>query len=220
MFPNLPKNLPATIPTQFTQGGRCSPSVSITQCNAPDNPMTQCLTAEERLWKQITSNPGFQLRKYPARYWQLKSLPFDEMPPDALRLNAPNAPGLPFSSVTTAGNYYLVFAYQVPAGYDGVINVTVNKFVPQTGPSYQDGSGQLTWALGINNTLAVNYTQIHLSLGSTESLGPVTKGGGIRVKANDLIQYFVSASAPAIAGGLDPSGIVVCAIQGWLYPSR
>jgi len=215
MFPPLASN----IPVQGSDMGRCAPSVSLTNCNAPDNVFTQCIKNEMRMFDRITRDPSFQMRKYPSRYWQLKSLPFDEMPPDALRFNTPTK-GLAFSTVTNPGQYYLVTSSLVPAGYDGVINVTLNKFVPQTGgPDFQDGSGQLTWAIGINNILAVNYTQISITMGASSILGPVTKGGGIRVKANDLLQYFVSASAAGIAN-LDPNGFVVCAFQGWLYPNR
>jgi len=219
----FPRHLPPTVPTQFTQGtqGFCPPSVNLTNCNQPDNPYTQCLKAETNLFQRIAQDPMFQMRKFPSRYWQLKNLPFDEMPPDALRLNAPtSAPyGLPIASVAVAGEYYTVMQYLVPAGYDGVINVTYNRFVPSAGGSgWQDGSGQLVWALGINNALAVNYTNIGISMGSAAVLGPVTKGGGIRVKANDLIQWLVSA--PTGTGGLDAGGILVAGIQGWLYPNR
>jgi hypothetical protein len=224
MFPNLP----AAIPNSSTPGGRCAPSVQLVQCNAPDNYLTQCVKAEADMLQRIITNPMFQLGKLPARYWQLQNLPYDEMPPDALRLNA--AGGLPFTSVASAGDYYNVPlsltgspgypGFLVPAGYDGIINVTMNKFVPKSGTAFQDGSGYLTWALGINNRLAVNYTGITITQGDVGGLGPVTKGGGIRIKANDLIQWYVSASSAAISGGLDVSGIVVCAIQGWLYPNR
>ena len=171
---SFPRHLPPNIPTQFTQqgGGRCAPSVQLTQCNAPDNVFTQCIKADSALFQQITSNPMFALKKFPSRYWQLNNLPFNEMPPDALRLNA--AGGLPLSSIVTAGDYYNVPlsqstnsagypGYLVPAGYDGVINVTMNKFsATATGPDFQDASGALQWALGINNRLVVNYTNINI----------------------------------------------------------
>lgn len=224
MFPNLP----AAIPNSSNPGWRCAPSVQLVQCNAPDNLLTSCIKVEADLLQRIVTNPMFLLGKLPARYWQLQNLPYDEMPPDALRLNA--AGGLPFSTIATAGAYYNVPlglvgspgypGFLVPAGYDGIINVTMNKFVMKTGPSFQDGSGYLIWALGINNRLAVNYTGIAITQGDVGGLGPVAKGGGIRIKANDLIQWYVSASSAAISGGLDASGIVVCAVQGWLYPNR
>lgn len=218
-----PQHLPPTIPTNWTTpGGFCTPSTNLTNCTAGDNAFAQCIKSENALLNRITQDPVFPLRKLPARYWHLKSLPFDEMPPDALRLNAPvgSPVGLNMLSMPNPDQFYVVMQYQVPPGYDGVINVTWNRFVPQTGPAFQDGSGMLTWALGINNTLALNYTQLGIEMGNNAVLGPVTKGGGIRIKANDLIQWFVAPSAAALTGGLDANGIVVAGIQGWLYPNR
>jgi hypothetical protein len=209
-----PQSLPSTIPTQ---NDRCTPSVTLRSCVQGDNPMTRCLKRENAVWNAISTNPAFALMKLPARYQTLLS-PFDVMPYDALRLNQSGS--FPISGATVANRYYTVFSYLVPAGMNGVINVTVNKFVPsQTGPDFQDGSGQLTWALGINNYLALNYTNIGITMGSNAVLGPVAHDGGIRIQANDTISFYIKASAGGLAY-LDPAGIILCAIQGWLYSAR
>jgi hypothetical protein len=77
----------------------------------------------------------------------------------------------------------------------------------------------LTWILGINNYLQLNYTNIGITMGGQAQLGPVTRGGGIRIKSNDQVTFYCVATAGGLAY-LDPNGIVICAIQGWLYPNR
>ena len=211
----FPGRLPNTIPTQ---NDRCTPSVTLKSCTGPDNIATACLKREAEVWAGISGSPTFSLLKLPARYRLLNAPPFDVMPVDALRLNQNGNLGM--SALSVAGRYYTVLSYLVPPGMDGVINVTLNKFVPsQTGPDFQDGSGQLTWALGVNNYLALNYTNIGIQMGGSAVLGPVSHDGGIRIRANDAIRFYVKASAAGI-GFLDPNGIIVCAIQGWLYPAR
>ena len=210
-----PQGLPLTIPTQQD---RCTPSVTLRSCVQHDNYMTQCLKREADVWDTISGNPAFSSLRLPARYRLLAQPPFNAMPSDAQRLN--ESATIPMSSITVAGRYYTVLSYLVPAGMDGVINVTVNRFVAsQTGPDFQDGSGQLTWALGINNYLALDYTNIGITMGGAAVLGPVAHDGGIRIKANDTISFYVKASTAGI-GFLDPNGLILCAIQGWRYAAR
>ena len=204
---------PNTIPTLKD---RCSPSVFIKTCNDPNNAAAMCLQNETGLWNSIAHNPKFALLRLPVRYRLLPNPPFDLMPQDAVRLNVQN--GLPISSIA-AGQHFPVLTYTVPAGFDGVINVTLNTFTIQNGPGLQDGSGMLTWSIGINNYLQINYTNITMTMGGQAQLGPVTRGGGIRIKANDTITFYCIATVAGLAY-LDPNGIILCAIQGWLYPNR
>ena len=209
-------NLPSAIPTQFTG---CTPfqSANPTKCMEQPNAATQCLAKEMGVWQKISSSPVFSTLQLPARYRLLSSPPFDTMPMDALRLNITG--GVPISSMTTANRYYQVIQYLMPLGFDGVINNTLNKFVPQTGPDFQDGSGQLTWLIAINNYLVLDYSNINITQGSQAQLGPVTRGGGIRLRANDLVTMYVSPSAAGLST-LDPQGIVIGAFQGWRYSNR
>lgn len=213
---------PSSIPTL---AGRCAPGVVLRTCTEPDNPITQCLKTEAELWAQIAFNPTFPLLRVPARYRILPSHPFDVMPPDAIRLNALPSTSTPSPLVPVtisnmvAGAYTPIVQYLVPAGFDGVINSTLNKFVIQNGPGLQDGSGMLTWVLQINNYLAINYNNITIQMGDTPTLGVVSHDGGIRIKANDLITFYALVTT-AGAAFLDPNGIVLAAFQGWIYPNH
>jgi len=204
--------LPTTIPSQYNQCGLVD-----TGCTQPDNAMTQCLKAETRLWANIVFNPIFATLKLPARYRTLLVPPFDAQPVDATRLNIQGSVG-PVSTLT-ANRYNTIAQYLVPSGYDGVINSTFNKFVSQTGPGLQDGSGMVQWVIAINNYLQINYTHITMQMGETATLGPMPYGGGIRVKANDLLTMYALVTAAGIAY-LDPAGLILGAFQGWQYSSR
>lgn len=215
-------SMPSTIPTLST---RCTPGVQMKVCTEPNNILTQCLHAEGELWSQIAFNPTFPLLRIPSRYRILPSHPFDVMPSDAIRLNALPSTSTPTPippvtiSAMAIGNYTPLVSYLVPAGFDGVINTTVNKFVIQNGPGLQDGSGMLTWVMQINNYLAIDYNNITIQMGDTPTLGPVAHDGGIRIRANDLITFYALLNA-AGAAFLDPNGIVLAAFQGWIYPNR
>lgn len=208
-------SLPPTIPSSASQ---CVSGVPLRTCTQPNNFLADCLSAEVDLWGRIAFDPAFPLLKVPTRYRALPNHPFDVMPVDAIRVNAlPTTPTI--LSNMTAGRLTPIVSYLVPPGFDGVINSTLNKFVPQTAPALQDGSGMLTWLLQINNYLAIGYDRITLQMGDTPTLGPIAHDGGIRIKANDLIQFYAILST-AGAAFLDPNGIVLAAFQGWIYPNR
>lgn len=209
-------SLPYTVPSTATN--RCAPSVQLQQCTQPDNAMTMCLKAEQQLWSQIAYNPTFPLLRVAARYRALNNPPFVQMPQDGQRLNVgPITPTI--LGNITAGVYNPLCSYLVPPGFDGVINSTLNKFVPQTGPPLQDGSGMITWVLQINNYLAISFNNVTIQLGSNGSMGQIAEGGGIAIKANDLITFYAIVST-AGAAFLDPAGIILGAFQGWIYPNR
>lgn len=207
-------SLPPTIPSL---SDRCMPRVGMRNCGLPDNPYTQCLKKEAGIWERIASDPVFSVMKLPARYRLLELPPFYAMPTDATRLNQTGAIG-PFSTLT-AGIYEPIVSYLVPPGFDGVINSFMCKFALQTGPGLQDGSGMIQWVVQINNYLQLNYTDITMQQGDVTTLGPMPFGGGIRIKSNDLIQMFAIIS-PAGAAFLDPAGLIIGALQGWIYAAR
>lgn len=204
-------SLPPTIPSL---SDRCGHSVRLPNCGLPDNLSTSAIKAEVELWSRIAFNPTFALLKLPARYRALDSTPFDVQPYDATRLNVQGTSGTIAS--LGAGVYNPIVTYTVPVGFDGVINNTMNKFAVQLGPGLQDGSGMITWAIQINNYLAINYTQIIMQMGDTANLGPVAHDGGIRIKANDTVTMYALVNAAGLAF-LDPNGLILGALQGWVY---
>ena len=205
--------LPPTIPSV---SDRCAPTVGLPNCGLSDNPRTECIKAEAQVWGAIIRSPIFSILALPPRYRLLEVPPFDAQPIDATRLNQQGVVG-PLSSLT-AGTYYSVVSYLVPPGFDGVINSTMNKFVPATaaGVGLQDGSGQIQWVLQINNYLQINYTNITMQMGDTSTLGPMPYGGGIRIKPNDTITLLAVVNSAGKAG-LDAGGLIIGALQGWIY---
>jgi hypothetical protein len=191
--------------------------VGLPNCGSPDNAVTQCIKKEAMVWGAITRNPLFSVLKLPSRYRLLDVPPFDAQPVDSTRLNVQGSIG-PLGSLA-AGAYTPVVSYLVPSGYDGVINSTFNKFVPSTGPGLQDGSGMIQWVIQINNYLQFNYTDITMQMGETSTLGPMPYGGGIRIKTNDFIQMFALVNTAGLAF-LDPAGLIIGALQGWVYAGR
>jgi hypothetical protein len=171
------------------------------------------------LLERIVFDPAFPLLKVAERYRLLADSPFDEMPIDAIRLNIVNLTPTLLSTLAV-GILVPIVNYIVPSGYDGVLNSLYTRFTPTAaGTALQDGSGQLVWHIIINNHLALGYNNITIQQGDSGSLGAVTHGGGIRIKANDNITIAVVVNAAGIAT-LDPNGIILGAMQGWIYPNR
>lgn len=208
--------LPPTIPSL---SDRCVSMVRLPNCGLPDNSAAQAIKLEVDLWARIAFNPTFALLKLPARYRALNSHPFDEMPFDAARLNVQGTSGT--IATLASGVYNPIVTFTCPVGYDGVINNTMNKFAPQpgVGPGLQDGSGMITWAIAINNYLAFNYTNLTMQMGDNAELGPVAHSGGIRIKANDTVTMYALVTAAGLAF-LDPNGLILGALQGWVYSNR
>jgi hypothetical protein len=136
------------------------------------------------------------------------------MPPDAIRLNYI---GNAVTTSLTANVPNIVMQYPVPFGFEGIVNEHVNLFQPQTGPGYQDGSGDLIWRIEVNQYLLTYYTNVNTSMGSLAQSGGVRNGGGFRIKSNQTITYSVIPTVAAL-GTLDPVGQVICGIRGWIYP--
>jgi hypothetical protein len=126
-----------------------------------------------------------------------------------LKLNQIGRLALPGATGT-----YAVLTYTVPKGYKGSIEQIVNGFLPGTGAAYQNGSGLLTWHLGINNWYVFGYGNISVDLGSLTQ-GYELTGSVVALTENDIITF--SATLTGVAFG---PGNLVAAIQGWIEPLR
>jgi hypothetical protein len=202
-------SVPFIIPTRAT---RCAPRIGPT-CGTP-NAFDFCLQANYQQSKKLAVGAAAWKKAYP-KYSSQQAAPWVSMPFDGVRLNQNGSVVL---GTLVASALTPVFTYVVPAGYEGVINQILQVFKTNTGPELLDGSGDLTWYIGTNFTFQTNYTIMTVQEGSTANFGMVAMGGGIRIKSNQILTYYVSATAGAIAGGLDPAGRVVCGFSGWIYP--
>jgi hypothetical protein len=104
-----------------------------------------------------------------------------------------------------------VVTFQVPIGYDGVINATTNHFL---GLGFAEGSGDIEWRIQLSRRYAPDYGLILTTLGDLTSPAGFA-GNGIRVYSNEVIRYLARITNFAT---LDPAGRVLCALSGWFYP--
>jgi hypothetical protein len=104
-----------------------------------------------------------------------------------------------------------VVTFQVPIGYDGVINANTNHFI---GNGFAEGSGDIEWRIQLSRRYAPDYGNILTSLGDLASPTGFS-GGGIRIYSHQTIRYLARITNFAT---LDPNGRVLCALTGWFYP--
>jgi len=101
--------------------------------------------------------------------------------------------------------------WRVPAGYFGWINYVACEF---SGQGFNEGSGNLIFALGVQNYFYYGYGNITATLGS-RTAGLWSIEGGLPLVANQYIQWYVTLNNPAV----QPGGYVICTIQGWIAPT-
>lgn len=125
--------------------------------------------------------------------------PWIKMPPDGSPFDERAAIATP----AAGGAETVILQFRVPEGHDGVILGIHCGF---TGPGFNQGSGDLTWALkkgppGIIGEPVRNYGRILFSLGTIQENRQVH--GGILIRGNDYIVISVihSALSPIIPGG-------------------
>lgn len=195
--------LPKLIPTNKT---RCLPG--------PRNPCVadSCLTANAAAFTKYVKSGEMWKKLFP-KYGGATSPPWVEMPFDAIPLNENG--NVLFADIV-ANVLTPVLTYTVPEGFGGIINQTLQIFVPQPGggPAFQDGSSVLKWYIGVNQAFVSYYTGMKFHQGSLDSIGRINHGAGIRVMANQIYTYYVVNDGTP----LDPAGQVICGLNGWIYP--
>lgn len=167
------------------------------------NSFNRCLDREAAYWRAIRNGGGLEKYCCPSKYLVE---PWLKMPAIGRRFQK-------ISSISTPamdGLDHAVVSFQVPTGYDGVIQQLVNFY---TGGGFDEGSGQLTWRLKDNFRWVKDYGEILVTMGSLATPYTVFQGP-IRISTRQTITYYVNnALASGIAGGR-----VVCAVLGWFYP--
>lgn len=108
--------------------------------------------------------------------------------------------------------FQVVFTYRVPPGYRGYINYVSAEY---TGQGFAEGSGSITFALGVQNYFYPGYGSILTTLGS-RTAGLWSIDGGLPLLGNQYITWNVILNAPAI----QPGGYIICTFQGWIAPTR
>lgn len=182
--------------------------INIQQREFPPNNFNSCLWQEEATWREINACGGL-MAICPGK--KFVDPPWVKMPPQGKRFFKPSS--LAYNGLTMPGaGDQLVVSYLVPNGYDGCIVSVVQNY---TGQGFQDGSGDITWRIKINQHWAKDYGNTTVSIGSLATPYNINSGQ-ILLQANQLVQYFVSFSAAA-AGNL-LGGRIIVATAGWFWP--
>jgi hypothetical protein len=194
----------AEIP-QGPPGNRSLIPRNVTQRQFPPNFFNQCLQDELKTWDRINRFGGLMAICPGTKY---KDPPWVKMPAQAKRFSPIGSIPLP----TTYGTDLLVVQFRVPLGYDGVINYIVQNY---TGQGFQEGNGDLTWRIQLNERWVKNYGSTTTQIG-TLTQGPVSPNSQIIVQSNQLVSYYVNV-APSAAADL-MGGRVICALFGYWWP--
>jgi hypothetical protein len=179
---------------------------NIQQRQAPPTFFNGCLDQELATWNHINKCGGLMAICQATKYLDP---PWIKMPAQGKRYSPISSIPLPVSGY---GTDVLVTQIRVPLGYDGVINYIVQNY---TGQGFQEGSGDLTWRIQLNQRWVKNYGNTTNQIG-TLSQGPQSPNSLIIVQSNQLVSYYVNVAASAAADLM--GGRIVCALFGYWWP--
>jgi len=171
----------------------------------PPNEFNGCLIGEAQLWRRIADVGGLKMICPGSKY---KDPPWVVMPAQGKRFSKISSIPLPAADATDN----IVTTFSVPTGYDGCIVGVVNMY---TGQGFQEGSGDLTWRLRINQRWVKDYGVITTTIGSLQI--PYTVNvGQILLESDQVVRYYVNRSVAS--GGNINGGRIICAMFGWWWP--
>lgn len=171
----------------------------------PPNTFNYCLDVERQVWQRINDCGGLQAI-CPGRKWP--DPPWVKMPVQGKRFSKISSISLPNAD----GADHLVLSWLVPYAFDGCIVSVVQIY---TGQGFQEGSGDLTWRLKLNQHYVKDYGATTTSIGSLTTPYNINSGQVI-LQSGQLVQYFVNRSTGS--GGNLNGGRVICATFGWFWP--
>lgn len=108
------------------------------------------------------------------------------------------------------GTTATIVTFIVPDGFNGVIYDLANTC---DSPQFQDGSGQLVWAIQIDTNYAQNFNAMTEQRGTVDA--PLHLSCPIFVKEGQIVSLLVTNVSLAIGPGAVFSG----ALGGWFYPA-
>lgn len=124
---------------------------------------------------------------------------------------------LPVGSAIVIG--VVVLTYTVPKSYWAYIEQVVFGLIPNGTNTYANGSGQLTWHLGINQWYQYEYGLTNLDQGVLSAPGipspSLASGIGINLYENDVARLIVDVNSATIGGGT-----LVATLNGYMEPMR
>lgn len=179
---------------------------NITQRQFPPTFFNSCIDQNLKVWQKINACGGLMAICPGNKY---SSPPWVKMPSQGKRFSYIQSIPLPTSGY---GTDQLVLSWSVPLGYDGVINYIVQNY---TGQGFQEGGGDLTWRLSLNERYVKNLGNTTTSIGTLVS-GPISPNTTIILLSGQLVQYFVNV-APSAQSDLS-GGRVITSTWGWFWP--
>ncbi len=179
---------------------------NIQQRQFPPTPFNSSLDSEVRLWQRINEVGGL-LAICPGRRWT--EPPWVRMPTQGKRYSKIGSIPLPAAD----GIDHLITSWRVPYGYDGCIVSVVFNTDGVVG--FNQGSGDLTWRLQLNQRWVKDYGAVTTYIGSTITPYNVNSGQ-IILQSGQLVQIFVNRSVAS--GGTISGGRVIGATFGWTWP--
>jgi hypothetical protein len=187
-------------------GGTLWP-INVNQRLQPPNAYNSILQVESDLWGYIQARGGMT-KLCPGSADLYPQPPWVKQPSQGKRYSKISSIALPAADATD----YEVLSFYVPLGFDGVIISTVNLY---TGTGFEEGSGDLTWRIKLNQRYVKDYGAITTSIGSLQTPYNINSGA-IRIQSRQLVQYIVNRSVAS--GGNLNGGRIVCGLFGWYWP--
>ena len=171
----------------------------------PPNVYNSCLDRERETWDRINRCGGIMAICPGHKY---ANPPWVKMPPQGKRYSKINSLALP----NPDGLDHLVTSFTVPLGYDGCIVSVVQIY---TGTGFEEGSGDFTWRIQLNERYVKDYGNTTTSIGSMATPYNINSGQ-IILQSNQLVRYFVNRSTAS--AGNENGGRIICSLWGWWWP--
>lgn len=116
--------------------------------------------------------------------------------------------GPPFNGTDT-----LIGQFNVPNGYDGVINRFVCGF---TGDGFEDFSGDIVWRLRVDNRFVKDLGNVTNTFGSFQTAFLVPGSANMRLVSGQTVYVFANIPLNSPVS----NGVVTAGVFGWTYPRR
>jgi len=179
---------------------------NVNQRQFPPTIFNASLDKEMEMWQEINRVGGI-MAICPGRKWT--EPPWVRMPTQGKRFFKISSIPLPAND----GADHLITSFLVPYGYDGCIVTPI--FNTDGVLNFQQGSGDLTWRLQLNQRWVKDFGAVTTYVGSTTTPYAVNIGQ-IIIQSGQLVRIWVNRSVAS--GGTISNGRVIGAAAGWYWP--
>jgi hypothetical protein len=139
--------------------------------------------------------------------------PYIQPPKNSVRRQDGLGNPFPMPIPPESGSDNLVFSWEVPYGYDGIIMQLTNVW---NGTGFIEGFGDITWRVKIDRRFIPTFDTILTTLGSLITPFDIM-GQGIPLLSGQLVQYYVNFAVGSEAR-LNLGGMTICSTSGYIWP--